>query len=289
MSFEVIVAALIVMLTSLSGVVFVGKVARDFLETRLPFLVSFSAGVFLVTAGAIALEVFHVVDSLLGGVALIVVGYILAYLLHFLLPETHHHHDPACKQKHTARKLIIGDALHNIADGVIIVTSFSVSVELGLLATVSIVIHEALQEISEFFVLRQAGYSVTKALAINFAVSSTILIGVGLGALALASPALEGLLLGVSAGFFLHVVAHDLLPRRLKLETASEFPKHVALVIVGALLMGVINLALSGSHSHGEAGHETSGKHHDETSVEYHHDEEEEEHGGFFDHWFHGH
>jgi len=89
-----------------------------------------------------------------------------------------------------------------------------VSPTIGLAAQVSILIHEALQEGSEFFVLTQAGYSVKKASLINFAVSSTILIGVAIGYLALGSTTLELTLLALSAGFFINVVVHDLLPKR---------------------------------------------------------------------------
>jgi zinc and cadmium transporter len=186
------------------------------------------------------------------GAGLIAAGYILAWGIHALLPETHHHHDPKCGHGHglAAKKLIIGDAIHNVADGVVLVVAFAASPALGIAATVSIMIHEALQEISEFFVLRQAGYSVRKALTLNFAVSSTILIGVGLGYFALASDQLEIILLAVSAGFFLHVVLHDLLPKRGQHEDLRQFWQHVLVVLVGALLMGVIANALGESHAH---------------------------------------
>ena len=265
MSIEIVVAALTVMVVSLTGVIFVGRVARQFLEMRLPFLVSFSAGAFLVSARGFGLAAFLVGESW------------LAWGLHAILPETHHHHEPGCEHRHGARKLIVGDAIHNVADGIILVTAFSASTELGILAAVSILIHEALQEISEFFVLRQAGYTTVQALAINFAVSSTILIGLALGALALASAALEGLLLGVSAGFFLHVVAHDLLPRPNKPEAAANFPKPLAIVLVGAVLMGLINVALGDSHAHGE----------NQAVAEERHEGDHKE--GFFDRFFHHH
>lgn len=253
MMIEVIAAALLIMLVSLSGVVFIQKTAQQFLENKLSFLVSFSAGVFLVVAGALGLEVFHVVESAVTGVLLIVAGYLLAWGIHAVLPEAHHHHDPHCTRSHGGvKKLIIGDAIHNVADGIILVVAYATSLELGLAVTLSVVIHEVLQEVSEFFVLRQAGYSIRKALSINFAVSSTILLGVLLGQLALASLALEAVLLAVSAGFFLHVVAHDLLPRPSHHETGRQFLQHLLLVAVGATLMAGINSILGDSHQHGE-------------------------------------
>jgi zinc and cadmium transporter len=258
MIFETLIAAGVVMLASLSGILFIQKTAKSFLETKLSYLISFSAGVFLITAGGLGLEVFELAPSVWIGALLIGSGYMLAWGIHALLPETHHHHDPLCEHKHgmAAKKLIIGDSIHNIADGIILVVAFSASPALGIAATVSIFIHEALQEVSEFFVLRQAGYSVKKALAINLAVSSTILIGVFLGYFALATHELEVLLLAVSAGFFLHVVIHDLLPKRSHHEDPITFLKHVLIVMIGAILMGSIAGYLSDSHSHGEGEHE---------------------------------
>jgi len=275
MLLPVLGAALLVMLTSLIGVVFISKVSQNFLQNRLSILVAFSAGVFLVTAGALGLEVFELTDSFTTGAVLIAIGYIIAWGLHALLPETHHHHDPNCAQPHgrAAKKLIVGDAIHNIADGVILVVAFSVSPALGIATTVSILIHEALQEISEFFVLRQAGYSVTKALLINFATSSTILLGVLLGYLALASHELEVLLLALSSGFFLHVVLHDLLPKPTNHKNKSLFFKHLSFVLVGALLMGFVAGALGDMHAHGDSdhGHEVE-SHDNHEGVEDHHE-----------------
>ncbi len=253
MLIESLGAASLVMLVSLTGIVFTHQVARSYIEARLSYLVSFSAGVFLITAGALAVEVFHISDSFLLGVVLIAAGYLLAWGIQYLLPEVHHHHDDDCGQSQSgARKLIIGDAIHNVADGIVLVTAFSVSSVIGIAALVSIIIHEALQEVSEFFVLRGVGYSTSKALSINALVSSTILIGVMLGYFALASHELEVVLLALSAGFFLHVVFHDLLPRRDQHESTKEFFVHLGLVIGGAALMGLVAGALNDEHTHGE-------------------------------------
>ncbi len=261
MEIEIFLAALLIMTASLAGVIFTAKVAREFLASRLSFLVSFSAGVFLVTAGALALEVFEIFDGYLWqGIGLIVAGYGLAWLVETLMPESHHHHDPDEHDGHShnqagARKLLLGDAIHNIGDGIILVPAFLASPALGLAVTVSIVIHETLQEISEFFVLKQAGYSTKRALMLNFATSSTILIGVGISYLAIASHELEGVLLAVAAGFFIHVVIHDLLPKRTHHESSRLFLQHVLLVIIGLVLMAGIANVLGESHGHDEEPH----------------------------------
>lgn len=253
-----IVGAFLIMAASLVGVLFVGRTAGSFLDAKLPYLISFSAGVFLVTAGGLMLEVFELATSVWLGIGLVLLGYVLAWSVHAFMPETHHHHAKNCDHKHgvAARKILIGDGVHNIADGVILVAAFAASPVIGVAATVSILIHEILQEIAEFFVLRQAGYSVRKALLLNFAVSSTILIGVGLGYLALASHELELVLLAVSAGFFVHVVIHDLLPRKSEHDDSASFFKQLLVVFCGVVLMAGIAHVLSEGHVHGgDSGH----------------------------------
>ena len=250
-------AAFLIMLTSLSGVLFTHRFARRALETNLSYLVSFSAGVFLVTAVALGLEAIEVFGSTGKAALAILAGYLLAWGMHHLLPETHHHHDHTCHRTHGgARKLLVGDAIHNVADGIILVPAFLAGPVVGIGATVAIVLHETLQEISEFIVLRQSGYSTKRALAINFAVSSTILIGVGVGYAALATAGLEALLLALAAGFFGHVVVHDLLPRRKPKDAGESFLPHLLLVAAGAVTMATITAYLGETHLHGEGEHD---------------------------------
>ncbi|MFM2424098.1 MAG: hypothetical protein RLZZ70_487 [Candidatus Parcubacteria bacterium] len=282
MELQIIGAGLLVMLASLSGVLFTHKVAARFLTNNLSYLVSFSAGVFLVTSGALALEVFELADTALMAVLLIGLGYVLAWGLEYLIPDTHQHHDPECDHDHhhgnkkSARKLIVGDAVHNVADGIILVPAFLVAPALGVAVTVSILIHEALQEVSEFFVLKQAGYSTKRALLINFLVSSTIFIGIGLSYLAVVNHDLEVLLLALAAGFFLHVVLHDLIPKPHHHADSAGFVKHAAVLLVGLAVMSLVAFAIKDEHVHG------AGDHHDHDEATHHeeeHHDEEEAHG----------
>jgi hypothetical protein len=107
---------------------------------------------------------------------------------------------------------------------------------------------------------------VKKALGINLLVSSTIFIGIAIGSLALATSNLEGVLLALTSGFFLHVVIHDLLLLP-KGQTQTAVSHHIVLIIIGAGLMFGINTALGESHVHG-------GDHHDEHDHADHHEHE---------------
>ncbi len=264
MSIEVIGAGLVVMSVSLIGVIFSARTQLAFVDRHLPLLISFAAGVFLVTSFGLAIEVFHLVHEWWLALILIVCGYVAAALVQYLLPEVHHHHEEECAKKRGAQKIIIGDSIHNVADGVVLVASFATSPVLGMAATVSIVIHEALQEMSEFFVLRRAGYSIKKALVVNVMVASTVFVGIALGYLALASTLLEGVLLAFAAGFFFHVVTHDLL-LPLAQNEKKNLTYHIVTIICGALLMVGVTLFIGEGHEH---GHETSSQH-----AEEHHDE----------------
>lgn len=255
MIFEVFVAAFLVMLVSLSGVVLAHKTIAHHLQARLSYFVAVSAGVFLVTASMLLIEAFELLPALYAlGAA--VLGYVVAWGLHLVMPETHHHHDASCAHHHrSARRLVVGDSIHNVADGITLVPAFAVSPVLGAGVLFSIVVHEVLQEISEFVVLKQAGYSNKRALGINFLVSSTILIGVAIGLIVLVSTTLEGMLLAVSAGFFVHVVIHDLWPTRSAHATTTVMFMHLAAVFVGALLMFGINQSFGHFHLHGAENH----------------------------------
>jgi zinc transporter ZupT len=110
------------------------------------------------------------------------------------------------------------------------------------------------------------------------------LVGVGISYFAVVSHELEGLLLAIAAGFFIHVVVHDLLPKRTQHESTNKFLQHVLFVGIGLLLMATIANALGESHSHGE---EHSGQHSDEHTDgtphiegDSHHDHEEGIHLG---------
>lgn len=280
---QTLLAALCIIGASLIGVIIVYKLWREKLDLHLSYLVSFSAGVFLVTGSLLIYEANHAGLSLLYAGALALLGYFLAALLHHVWPETHHHHeDEHChghRRPDTARKLLIGDGVHNVADGIMLVTTFLISPALGVAAAISIAVHEVLQTISEFFVLRHAGFSARKAFVWCGVVATTIFIGIFIGYFAATFSGLELLLLALSGGFFLHVVVHDLFPKHRHHVSSAHFMKHLLLVVVGVALMLSVQLFISDGHTHGH-----------EYEFEHHHSEYDHEHGHEYDeHHIHTH
>ena len=235
------------MLASLAGVIFVWKQVGKFIENNLAYLVSFSAGVFLVVSYSLFTEVLEAADSAFTSIVWVVIGALSILVIFRLLPDFHHHHDEQQEGSHShsnidARRILVSDGLHNIGDGILIVATFAVSPVVGFIAGISVLVHELVQEVSEFFVLRQAGLSVKKALTLNFLVSGTILIGVLGGSLLLESfEIFETPLLGLAAGSFFIVVVHDLIPHSIRnSKSKTLYLRHAGWFFVGLAITFLI-------------------------------------------------
>lgn len=268
MILSLIAVGFVIALASLIGVVVVSTISEDRISKLLPSFISFSAGTFLFTTGFMLVESFHTLDDYLLVAGLAVGGYTGAFLLSKTVPHIHHHHDDGNCHGHTksGRNVLVGDALHNIADGFILVPAFMVSPVLGLGTAASIFIHEALQETSEFFVLRHAGFDTKKALLYNFLVSLTIFIGIGLGLLILNTEVIQGVLLAIAAGFFMFVLFQDLIPSHQGTLKTKDGLWHILLLIIGVVTLFAVQSFFNHSHTE-DAGH----IHVDHTEV--HHDE----------------
>lgn len=251
---EILLASGVIMLASLVGKVTTWRWSGTTLERNLDYLASFSAGVFLVVAYHLAGETLEHSPNAGQGLAWILGGALLVWLLFKLLPSLHEHTHAHEHESHTidARRLLFSDGLHNVGDGIVLAAAFTTNIALGLAATVSILVHELVQEISEFFILREAGYSVRQALTLNFLVSTTILVG-AFGAYFLLDlfELIEAPLLGLSAGAFLVVVLGDLIPHSIKAShDRSHILRHLAWFLIGLLLMAGVSAFAGHEHNH---------------------------------------
>lgn len=242
---EILVASLLVMLASFSGKIVAWRQMGPLIERNLHFFVSFAAGVLLVVIYQLSKEIIEHAGSLVLGLPWIALGALIVFVAFRYLPHFHHHHDAAGDHTHSridANRILFSDGIHNIGDGVVIVTSFAVSTFLGVAATISILLHEVLQEISEFFVLREAGLTERQAFTYNFLVSSTILIGaIGAYFLLETFETLEVPLLGLAAGSYLVVVFHDLIPHSIgEAHARGHYLKHAVFFLVGVAFMIIL-------------------------------------------------
>lgn len=280
---EIVLYSLLIMVASLIGVVSVWYKVGRIIEKNLGFLVSFSAGVFLVITYQLSVETLEHSSNILFGFFWIALGAFIVWGSFKFIPLFHHHHDHDEKCEHNpkidARRVLLGDGIHNIGDGILLTAAFVVNPALGALTAISIFIHELVQETSEFFILRQAGYSVKKALIINFMISGTILVGsVGSYFLLGIFNSLEAPLLGIAAGSFLVVVAHDLIPHSIReSDTKTHYIKHTAWFVVGFALMLLINVVTVHSHDHDHQDHDYH-EHIEYNSDHSHHNDHDHDH-----------
>lgn len=239
--FAALAAGAVVSLMSLVGLITFIPQLKVIIEKRLSLLSSFSAGVFLIIGILLLGEIFE------GGIDLflilpVVLGALVTFAL-TLIPEYHHHHlEEKSAHKHSrksALRILVGDGFHNMGDGVLIGTAFLINIQLGVITTIGIIIHELLQELSKFFLLRQSGYSTRQAIFWSIVVSSTVFFGILLSFIA---ADLEKILLGFAAGSILTVVIHDLVPSVIQNSKQEEKQiSHILAFLTGVILILILS------------------------------------------------
>jgi zinc and cadmium transporter len=240
------------------SVLVAGLITYRFLGTLVQRLVSFAAGVLL---GAAFLELLpHAFGFGIDAHALFaaLLGGLLAF---FLLEKValwrhshHHEHDGHGHEHgfdaHEAGKsgmlILVGDSLHNFADGILIAAAFLADPWLGFITTLGIIAHEVPQEAGDFIVLLNAGYTRSRALAYNTLASLSSVAGGLLGYFALASA--QGAIpyvVVLAASSFIYIAVADLIPwMQRRADTESSIWQ---IVMVAA---GVAMVALSHSLLH---------------------------------------
>lgn len=129
--------------------------------------------------------------------------------------EHHHHHG---FDRHQAGRggwsVLLGDSIHNFCDGVIIAAAFLADLQLGVVTALAIVAHEIPQEVGDYIVLLNAGFSKGRALLYNALSGAAAVLGGVLGYFVVGAwEALFPYLLVVAASSFIYVATADLIPQ----------------------------------------------------------------------------
>lgn len=243
--FEAIFAAALVALCSLGGALFFGNDRRLVGTER--YVIPAAVGVFL------SLVLFELIPETIeanetwGGIV-VAAGFLSFYVLSYFLHDHFHRiDDPNCERKGAAMLLLIGDAVHNLADGVILGAAFLLNPAIGVATAIGLALHEIPQEIVEFGVLIRAGYTRLEAALRNLLSASSIIVGT-IGTVVLAGHTEESIwiITGLAAGNLLYLAASDLLPRiHGTLPNYGSFWAAVLSIVLG---FGIMSATLAWTH-----------------------------------------
>ena len=164
-------------------------------------------------------------------------------------PHHHHHHGfDADQAGRGGWSVLVGDSIHNFCDGVIIAAAFLADVRLGVVTAAAIIAHEIPQEVGDFIVLVNAGFSRAKALLFN-ALSGLAAVAGGVLGYFVVGPWKElfPFLLVVAASSFIYVAVADLMPQLQRRLSWRDTASQLGWLAAG---LGVVVLAGQLAHSH---------------------------------------
>jgi len=243
----------IVLTTAISGVLSITAAALfsfALLSKIVERMVSLSVGILLATSLLHALpEAFesgadpHVLFAvLLGGL----LGFFLLEKLS-ILRHSHHHEDDGHGHAHGHDRreagaagwtILVGDGMHNFTDGILIAAAFLANPHLGILTGLAIIVHEIPQEIGDFIVLLNAGFTRRRAYAYNIICGLMAVVGglVGYVMLDRSQAWIPYVLVFASSGF-IYIAVSDLMPQMQRRATWRDSVPQVGLIALGVVIV----------------------------------------------------
>lgn len=234
--FSIILANIIISLGSLIGILTL-SVKPERLNKLLMYFVAFSAGTLMGNA------FFHLIPEAVEFLPVSVVMnlVLISFITFFFIEKVFHWrhcHKGHCDVHAFGHLNLIGDAIHNMIDGIVIASTFILNPSLGISTTLAIAAHEIPQEIGDFGVLLHAGFSKKSALLANLGVALTSVIGGILGYYFIQShPELSYYLLPIAAGGFIYISSSDLIPEIRKEENLKKSITTFGLFLCGITFM----------------------------------------------------
>jgi len=237
----IIIASLVVSAISFIGILLLLK--NDLIERHLPLIISISAGALL------AVTFWDLLPEALdsgANITTVLSVVLLSILAFFILEKYFHWHHCHCKskeedKKHLAYLNLIGDGLHNFLDGVLIASTFVISVPLGITTTLAIILHEIPQEITDFGVLLYSGLSKKRALAYNFLTALTALFGAIIAYYFINQVNfLAPYILALAAGNFIYLATADLIPELHHEKDSKKMIVQTIMLLAGVAIIWLI-------------------------------------------------
>lgn len=233
-----LLSVFVVSLISFIGI-FTLSINAKRLRSFLVYLLSFSAGAlfgdaFIHLLPEAAKESGFNVFVSISVIAGILIFFILEKFIHWQhchMPIGEGHAHPFAYMN------LVGDALHNFIDGLIIAASYLIDIPTGIATTLAVVLHEIPQEIGDFGVLLHGGFSKAKALMFNFATALSAVVGAFVALLISNTTSFANLLVPFAAGGFIYIAGSDLIPELHKETKVSRSIMQLIAFILGISVM----------------------------------------------------
>jgi zinc and cadmium transporter len=258
-----LILASIIAATLLSGVASVMAAAWlsfGLMSRLVPRMVSLSAGILLGAAILHQLPEAFESQADLHALSWTLLGGLVAFFLlerSSVLRHSHHHEGDGHGHHHGHDRreagpggtlILVGDSIHNLADGFLVAAAFLTDPWLGWLTAAAIAAHEIPQEVGDFIVLLNAGLSRRRALFYNVLSGLAAVAGGVIGYLWLeaAKEALPFVLV-LAASAFVYIALADLVPDMHRQRQRGESLLQVLLMLAG---IGAIAALTSLGHAH---------------------------------------
>ncbi|MSR15715.1 MAG: ZIP family metal transporter [Gammaproteobacteria bacterium] len=221
----------------------------------LSYLISFATGTLLgvsfleLLPHAIELQPAAGVEGVMGTV---LAGILVFFVLEKALIWRHAHHgggDHGHQHAHPSTRnagalIMVGDTFHNFLDGVLLTAVFVSDVELGVITGLAMIAHEIPQELGDFAIMIESGFSRLMTFTLNAVSSLAMLAGALLAWWAIATiQTYLAYVLAFTSASFIYIAVADLIPALHRGVRIKESLWQLVLIESGILLVAAFHHA----------------------------------------------
>lgn len=162
----------------------------------------------------------------------------------------HEHTDSHDAHRGAGWSLLVGDSVHCFGDGVLIASIFMTDPRLGVIAAMSVLVHEVPHHMGDLVVLRLGGHRVAALRKLSLAGAVTALGGLSGYLLLERFQHLQPFLMAVAGSSFIYVALSDLVPQLQQRRSRRDTAIQAMWLVVGIVLVVAVNGLPHGDLAH---------------------------------------